>query len=182
MSVQWTRYNSFLRCQEPSTEAERTAKVVAAILQDEKLVVPLDASEFMGPKGRIFCYIDLKGECPSRDFLDQLRSSASKSYAVSFRLHCQGHQLRGEKHHVWQDCEQLGEYKHNQSKTRIMHTFELNNTHVLLFGFGSKTENDVDSEHVSRAVRLQKEYRQRRNEIDTRIRQELGRGGTYRGK
>lgn len=178
----WTRHNSFLRCQEPSTEAERTAKVVAAILQDEKLVVPLDENEFTGPKGSIYCYIDLKGACPSQDFLDQLRSAASKGYAVSFRLHCQGHQLRGEKHHVWQDFEQLGEYKHNQSKTRIMHTFELNSTHVLLFGFGSKTEDEVNSEHVNRAVRLQQEYKRRRDEIELRIRQEFRRGGTYRGK
>jgi hypothetical protein len=163
------------------TEADISAKITAAILRDQTLLKPLDLAKYNGPKGRIYCYVELDGSCPSLEFLEQIKSGAVKGYATSFAVHCLGVPLRGEKHHIWPGYESLGEYKHNPTKTRIMHTYENGNTHVLLFGFGSKTEDDVDSEHVSRAIKMQKEYRQRRDEIDTRIRKECNRGGINRG-
>lgn len=176
-----SRSAGFLWKHEPLTSAEISAKVAAAILADETLLTPLDLGKYNTSKGRIYCYVEPDGSCPSLDFLNQIKSSASKGYAISFSIHCLGGPIRGNKHHVWTGYDSLGEYKHRESKSRIMHTYELNSTHVLLFGFGSKTEDEVDGEHVSRAVSMQKEYKQRRDVIEYRIRQECRRGGMNRG-
>jgi hypothetical protein len=123
---------------------------------------PLDP-RFQGPAKRILCYKTADGRVPAREFLESLPNEAQASYAKSFEKHCQGHQLRGEKHRVWteRECRGLAEYKDIQSKSRIIHVFDRCNTVILLFGFEGKKENRVAREHVERAKRLRDEYRQR---------------------
>jgi hypothetical protein len=44
-------------------------------------------------------------------------------------------------------------------------------------GFGGKKEDKIDSEHVNRAVKMQKEYKTRRDEIEAEIRRAMKKGG-----
>ncbi len=151
-------------------------KIEEAII--EELLEVVDR-KFLGPVGRIFSYRDSTGAAPAQLFLKGLASGPAASYAASFTRHCIGEFLRGEKHHIWQGG--LYAYKHIGSKTRIVHTTEAGNIHVLLFGFGGKKENKVDQAHVRRAERMAAEYLGRRNTIEQRVRRQLRPRGGKRG-
>lgn len=146
-----------------------TAEILAAVKRE--LMRPLDAARLMGPKKAIYCYLPEEGGCPSREFLDGLTTEARASYAVLMQRRCNGEQLRGETHRKWTDrgCEGLYEYKDNQTKTRLMHLTDIGQTDILLFGFGGKKEDKVDTMHVKRAMRMRDEYRTRRATIEARV-------------
>lgn len=136
--------------------------------------MPLDAVLLLGPRKFLYCYLPEEGGCPAREFLEELPKEARARYAVSFRRRCDGHQVRGDKHRPWKErgCDGLYEYKDNQSKTRLMHTTDVQHVDVLLFGFGGKNENKVKEVHVNRAKRLRDEYLRRRGEIEQRVQAE----------
>lgn len=143
-----------------------------------ELTEPFDPS-LLGPQRRIHCYRTRDGRLPAREFLESLPREARASYAKSFEKYCQGHQLRGEKHHVWTEkgCEGLGKYEGIPSKSRVLHVFDRFGTVVLLFGFGGKKEDKVAQHHVNEAQRLRDEYRRRR---DARLLQLAARHGERR--
>jgi hypothetical protein len=131
---------------------------------------------FDGPYFRIRCYVTVAGRCPAREFLDSLSKEAAASYAKSFQKHCQGHQIRGDKHRVWTEigCAGLAEYKDIPSKTRILHVFDRARTVILLFGFGGKKEDKVPAFQVNEARRLRDEYHRRRDDLLRQFRKRRG--------
>jgi hypothetical protein len=72
---------------------------------------------------------------------------------------------------VWKgrDYEGIAEYKDIQSKSRLVHTTEQGNLHILLFGFTGKKENRTEARYESYAVRLRDEFRARRDAIKQRL-------------
>lgn len=161
------------------TEAEIMAKVEAAII--EELLKAVDEQKYIGPKARIYFYRETKDNCPAEAFLNRLQKASRASYGVAFTRHCNGERVRGEQHRIWEGYDSLWEYKHNPSQTRLIHTMDKGNVYVLLFGFDGKKEDRVDQIHVNRAIRMQEEYKRRRDAIETRVRQAYGKGGIKRG-
>ncbi len=138
----------------------------------EEMLCPLDA-KFLGPKKWVYCYRP-PGQCgyPARTFLDSLPMARQGAYAVSFQKHCLGFQLRGEKWHPLDGHEGLYEYKDIESKSRIIHTTDKWQWHVLLFGFGRKKEKKIDPGQILQAEAMRDEYRQRRAAIEARLQQQ----------
>jgi hypothetical protein len=141
----------------------------------EELLCPLD-SKFLGPVRFIYCYRPPQAPGigpmpPARTFLDALPKSRQAAYAVSFEKHAQGHQLRGEKHHLLAGHEGLYEYKDIESKSRLIHTTDKWQLVVLLFGFTGKKENKIDQVHVNESERMRDEYRSRRASIEQKLKQ-----------
>lgn len=125
----------------PFKGQEESAEVVIATLIEAEIIKDLltpFAEKFLGPKGRIYCYKETETSCPAREFLEGAPKPAKSSYAASFTRHCNGEFVRGTHHRIWEGHEALWEYKHYETKTRIMHTMEKGNIYVLLFGFGGK--------------------------------------------
>jgi hypothetical protein len=131
----------------------------------KELLRPLD-EKYLGPHKFIYCYLPAEGGCPALEFLNSLSTEAKASYAKQFEYHCQGHTIRGEKWRTWGHG--LYEYKDIPSKSRLMHITEKGNLHILLFGFTGKNENKVDTVHVLRAQRMQREYQTRADAIRKR--------------
>lgn len=173
-----SRRSGAARPHEQKTEAEIAAAVEAAII--EELLEIVD-EKFRGSGGRIYFYRETPDSSPAKIFMSGLPTSAKASYAASFTRHCNGERVRGTHHHIWEEHDSLWAYKHRESKTRIMHTMEKINNYVLLFGFDGKKEDKVETEHVNRAVRMQAEYKRRRDEIETRVRSTFRTGGMRRG-
>lgn len=123
---------------------------------------------FLGPKRFIYAYRDTLEQCPAQQFWDSLPSAAAASYLALFHAYCDGCQLRGEKHKPLGN--DLYEFKHIQSKSRIIHVTDLEGTCVLLFGFSGKKENKIDREHILRAEHMRDEYLNRRKLIEDKVR------------
>jgi hypothetical protein len=149
-------------------DAAIRAAVIREVLEPYKDVL-------VGGRVSIYCYRPLDGGCPAKEFLEEtLTGSIQGAYDVLFTRHFNGEQNRGEKHHVWTetDCDGLAAYKHNGSKTRIVHTTAKGGLYVLLFGFEGKKENKIETIHIERAKRMQSEFRGRYAEVEARVRKQ----------
>lgn len=133
----------------------------------------LDPQLVKGPGFRIFCYKTMDGKAPAREFLELLPKVAQASYATSFKKHCYGHTIRGDKHRVWKDigCERLAEYKDIPSKTRIVHVFDVFKTVVLLYGIEGKKEDRIPEYHINEARRRRDDYISRLSAAIDRLRE-----------
>lgn len=132
-----------------------------------RLMFPLDLRRFAGRFGTVYCYAPPAGGSPSKDFLDSLSEEAQASYGVLFERYCTEGKVRGDKFHNWDNpgFDGISEFKDIQSQSRIICIKDDGQTVILLFGFGGKKENKTKKAHEQMALRLQAEYRQRRNQI-----------------
>jgi hypothetical protein len=95
---------------------------------------------FITAHRKIYCYRRADGSCQVKEFLENATRQTKASFAQLFKVHCQGHRLRGERWKPLQNCEGLFEYKDNSTQTRIIHAMEVGKIVILLYGFGGKKE------------------------------------------
>jgi len=136
-------------------------RVIGALLE------PVDKRRFMGPRHSVYYYRPEQGSNAAKDLLDNGGTALKSGYAATLTKHCNGDRLPRDKYHdwkQWKDCDSLADYKHRQSKTRIVLMTDEGGLIILLHAF-KKTEDEAKTYEVKEAQRLRDEYRYRKSQV-----------------
>lgn len=131
----------------------------------------------------LYAYVDERGICAVCDFFDQLMREGKKSvrnlYRVSMRRYGMQGQAPWEKWHMFDETKPpagilkdargnklsldgLGEFKHIDDQSRIVHDLEPGGLVVLLTVRTGKNEDALDAQTVNPALKAREEYRRRK--------------------
>ncbi|MCK6683538.1 MAG: hypothetical protein L6R30_14110, partial [Thermoanaerobaculia bacterium] len=139
---------------------------------------------YLGPEKHIYAYVDNSGHSLAMQFLEEIPKRSRAKYAHMFECHAKVglSGLRREQHRklTGRGQDDLFEYKDISGKSRLVHTLERGNLHVLLYGFTGKNEDDPDPGQILRAIRVRDEYFRRKEEIEKEVQRSRFTGGRGR--
>jgi hypothetical protein len=133
-------------------------------------------------KGRcrtIYAYRGVDGQAPALQFLGSLPEEVRARYVLHFKDMCENGQVGGKFGHTLasknhKDCRGLGEFKDNQSQTRVLYFTEGSPGALMLsHGFGGKKEDQLSETEIARAKRTRDEYATRKPAAFARARNAL---------
>jgi len=130
----------------------------------QELLVPYE-QRFLGPKRKIYCYVNKKGVSQVFDFLNEIDDKALAGYVVSFTKMCSGHTMRRNVFKSIEGEHKLEEFKHISSQTRIVCMSDGGGLCILLRGIKGKKEDKLDKGELIRAKAMRDEYISRRDDI-----------------
>ncbi len=136
-----------------------------------ELLVPFDDPARMGPVRWVYFYQRKDGTLPADEFLNRLKPPKLKAKFAALVSTLLGtkdvpfkffHRMKG-------NLKELYELKNVASGTRVFALTDHEGILVLLCGITGKFEDDLTDAQVSEAVKLFKEYHERRRTIEVRL-------------